>query len=231
MKSLFFNLCTAICLYSALDASSVEVSWEAYQEKILEEQPKFSGWCPREKAKHIMNLIHTNDSHVCVELGVYGGSSLFPLAAAVAFNHHGVVYAIDPWANSPCVEGYEGDEKFDNFWGKVDLNKTLYKFIENMHRNNLDAVYVIMRRTSEQSLEFFEDESIDFLHIDGNHSEQAALFDVKNWLPKVKKGGIICFDDAWWQSTQPAIQLLLQEADIIEETSPKWQYLFARKRR
>ena len=227
LYALIFSL---FCLQSGLQAAPSEDPWNVFQDKILQEQTSFSGWCPRDKAKHIMNLVYKNPSEVCVELGVYGGSSFFPLAAVLDFKNQGVAYAIDPWENSPCLEGYEQNEKFDHFWGKIDLNKTLYKFIEDMHRNHLDAVYAILRRTSAQAFHYFADASIDFLHIDGNHSEEAALFDVKHWLPKVKKGGIICFDDAWWKSTQPAIQLLLQEADIMEESSPKWQYIFVRKR-
>ena len=87
-----------------------------------------------------------------------------------------------------------------------------------------------MRRTSEQTYSYFADESIDFLHIDGNHSEESSVFDVTYWLPKVKKGGVICFDDAWWESTQKAIKLLLQDCDLMEESSPKRQYIFVKKR-
>lgn len=204
-------------------------SWEVYRDHILEEQVHFTGWCPREKAKQIMELVRANPSGLCVEVGVYGGSSFFPLAATLAFKGEGVAYAIDPWDNASCVEGYEEGDKFDTFWGKAKLDKVLYKFLEDMHRNHLDGFYVLMRMSSAQSWSYFADESIDFLHIDGNHSEQAALFDVAHWLPKVKRGGIVCFDDAWWESTQPAIELLLRECEIMKESSPKWQYLFVRK--
>jgi hypothetical protein len=219
-----FLLCTSLHAYGS------DVQWTDYQKKILLEQPNFTGWCPVEKAKHIMNILYSHPSEVCVELGVYGGSSFFPLASTLAYKQQGIAYATDPWDNLPCLEGNEQDEKQKSYWGKIDLNIIMHKFIEGMHTHGLDANYVILRMSSQQALSYFEAESIDFLHIDGNHSEQVSVFDVTHWLPKVKKGGVICFDDAWWDSTQKAVRLLLQECDIMKESSPKWQYIFVKKR-
>ena len=123
-----------------------------------------------------------------------------------------------------------GKKKKTPIGKKIDLNRVMNKFIADMHRNALCEHYSIMRMNSEQAASSFDEESIDFLHIDGNHSEKLSVQDVTLWLPKVKKGGVICFDDAWWKSTQKAIQLLLLECDIMKESSPKWQYIFVQKR-
>ncbi len=225
--SKIFFLTFLICSFACFSDE-----WNDYQQKILLEQPHFSGWCPAEKAKKIMNILHTRPSNVCVELGVFGGSSFFPIAATLAYKKQGVAYAIDPWDNGPCLEGNEHwKEQKNTYWEKIDLNKVMNKFIADMRRNELDGSYILMRMNSEQASSSFENESIDFLHIDGNHSEKLSVADVTQWLPKVKKGGVICFDDAWWQSTQKAIQLLLLECDIMKESSPKWQYIFVEKRR
>lgn len=219
-----------VCLHSV----PILDDWKDYQSKVLEEHPQFNGWCPPDKAQHLMELLLANPSDVCVEVGVFGGSSLFPIASALAYKKKGLVYAVDPWTNDACVEGYnigmKDDDNHIKYWGTVDLNKVMFKFIEGMHKNGLDPFYLIMRMSSEQAYVFFEDESVDFIHIDGNHSEQAALFDVEHWLPKIKKGGIICFDDAWWKSTQPAIKVMLKECEIMNESSPSWQYIFLRKK-
>jgi hypothetical protein len=204
--------------------------WKTYLSQALLEQKKFAGWCPEKKAQNIMNLIHAENAQICVEIGVYGGSSFYPITAALAFNQQGIAYAIDPWSNEACIEGYEEDDKVHKYWSKVDLSKTLYGFLEKMHNNNMDAHYAVMRMTSAQACPFFEDNSINFLHIDGNHSEESAIYDVENWLPKVKSGGIICFDDAWWESTKKAIKLLMAEADIMPESNPEWKHIFLRKR-
>ena len=231
MKYPTFCAALTLCLAcSHICAVPLSDNWDAYQSEVLKEHPNFFGWCPKDKAVQIMNLIHAHQCQVCVEVGVLGGSSFFPMASALAFNRQGIAYAIDPWTNEACLVGYEEmDDKYHKYWGKLDLDKVMDKFIGGMRNNGLDSTYLIMRMSSAQAYPHFNDESIDFLHIDGNHSEQAALFDVTHWLPKVKKGGVICFDDAWWESTQPAIKILLEQCEIMKESSPKWQYIFLRK--
>lgn len=231
MRNIITLLVLQLCCGNFLFSATLD-DWNQYKSLAIEEQKKFSGWCPQEKAKQIMDIIFNNSFDVCVEVGVYGGSSFFPITATLAFKKQGMAYAIDPWQNTPCLEGYqEDDEKWFNFWGKINLEKVMQKFIEDMHRNNLDANYTIIRLSSSEAVPLFEDSSIDFLHIDGNHSEQASVIDVISWLPKVKSGGVICFDDAWWASTQKAVKLLRQSCDVMKnESSSQGQYIFLRKR-
>jgi hypothetical protein len=227
----FFKIFFSFIFICGFSYGHSDDQWNEYQQTVLSEKPNFSGWCPVEKAKQIMNILHSHPSDICVELGVFGGSSFFPIVATLAYKQQGMAYAIDPWENAPCLEGNEHwKEQNNGYWEKIDLNKVMNKFIASMNRNGLDNYYTIKRMISQQAYSDFEDESIDFLHIDGNHSEGASLFDVTHWLPKVKKGGVICFDDAWWASTKKAVQLLLQDCDLMEESSPKWQYIFVQKR-
>lgn len=47
----------------------------------------------------------------------------------------------------------------------------------------------IIRAWSLDSVSQFEDESIDFLYLDANHSYAACKEDLEAWYPKIKKGG------------------------------------------
>jgi hypothetical protein len=87
-----------------------------------------------------------------------------------------------------------------------------------------------MRMTSKESVIFFPDNSIDILHIDGNHSEDPALFDAKNWLPKVRPGGYIWFDDANWPTTKKAVDYLLETCELDPSSKREDAYLLLRKR-
>jgi len=51
-----------------------------------------------------------------------------------------------------------------------------------------------IKANSVQAADQFEDNSIDFCYIDGDHSLE-MLFDVYTWINKVRVGGIIAFDD------------------------------------
>jgi len=41
----------------------------------------------------------------------------------------------------------------------------------------------------------FEDDSIDFVYIDGNHSFKYVAEDICEWVKKVKVGGFVCGHD------------------------------------
>jgi predicted O-methyltransferase YrrM len=53
----------------------------------------------------------------------------------------------------------------------------------------------VIRKTSMEAVKDFEDESIDFVYIDGNHTQKYVLEDIEEWSKKVKKGGVISGHD------------------------------------
>jgi hypothetical protein len=48
----------------------------------------------------------------------------------------------------------------------------------------------------------FEDNSLDFVYIDGNHDYKYVLNDIRTWYPKVKPGGVLCGDDVYSTSLE-----------------------------
>jgi hypothetical protein len=47
----------------------------------------------------------------------------------------------------------------------------------------------------ENTVDMFDDNSIDFLIEDGSHELEHQIFTVKKWLPKLKSGGILVIED------------------------------------
>lgn len=54
---------------------------------------------------------------------------------------------------------------------------------------------VFMRMFSTDAAKELEDESLDFVYIDGNHAFDFIMQDLIAWTPKVKKGGIVSGHD------------------------------------
>lgn len=54
---------------------------------------------------------------------------------------------------------------------------------------------VILRKTSMEAVVDVEDESIDFVYIDGDHRFDPVMMDLLCWAPKVRKGGLIMLHD------------------------------------
>jgi hypothetical protein len=201
-------------------------NWQNYQKEVLSVQATLPGWCVKEKATKMMDLIYEVKPEVCVEVGVFGGSSLFPTACALQYLGHGQVYAIDPWANLECLEGYSDQDPNYLWWNMINLEQIYQDFRTVLYRFRLDPYCVVMRTTGEKALESFADGSIDILHIDGNHTEEVALKDAQMYLPKMKAGGYIWFDDINWSSTKKAWEYLSLHCIKDEERSTDEYFLF-----
>lgn len=116
-----------------------------------------------------------------VELGTHYGVSLFALVQAVEdFGLHATVHAVDTWLGDEYA-GYYGDEVFDVFRSSLEF---VGSRSVRLHRMRF-----------EDALLNFGDESIDLLHIDGNHSYEALKEDFETWLPKIKPNGLVLLHD------------------------------------
>lgn len=63
----------------------------------------------------------------------------------------------------------------------------------------------IIRDSSIEAAKTFKDK-VDFVFIDGDHTEEAVYSDTKAWLPHVKPGGIICGHDWGRYGVEPAVK-------------------------
>jgi hypothetical protein len=92
------------------------------------------------------------------------------------------LHLVDLWA-----EYDEYDESFH------DHEKNFSIAMENLspYKNKIQ----IHRDFSSKVASQFEDESLDFVYLDANHSYDGCLEDLIAWYPKLKIGGLFCGDD------------------------------------
>ena len=164
------------------------------KQQALEFKSQLTGWCSERKACILIDLILKSKAKKIVEIGVYGGQSLVPMACALKALGQGVVYGIDPWDNVAALERVmNADNK--NYWATVPLSQIMQDLIQKIPEFNLENQIVLIKNTSAETPPI---EEIDILHIDGNHSEVTSFPDVLKWVPLVKSGGYIIFDDMTW---------------------------------
>ena len=159
------------------------------------------GWCTKEKAIKMMEFIPDN-SRLAVELGVWGGRSLLP----IAMKCKGDVYGIDAWNVDASLEG-KNDVANDEWWSNINYNK-MYTYTHGLMMEHNCQNVKLLRMKSKDAVKLFENDSIDFLHQDSNHSEEVSCEEVELYYSKVKPGGIWCFDDTNWPTTQKAQNIL-----------------------
>ena len=116
-----------------------------------------------------------------VELGAWKGrSSAFLVVEAKNKSPNIKIHIVDTWLGS-------GEHT-------AGMTDGLYeKFISNM--SPLNGHYQAHRMTTDEAAPLFEDGSLDAVFIDADHTYEAARRDIANWMPKVRKGGILAGHD------------------------------------
>ena len=182
-----------------------------------------NGWCTKEKATRIYDLVVDSKPMEVLELGVFAGRSFIPMALALKRNGQGHITGIDPWARSNSLENYQNDDPNFIWWNSLDHDMIFKCFKESLSTYQVEDCSRYIRGTSVDSCQSFADLSIDILHQDGNHSEQTSSKEVNIYTPKVKKGGYWIMDDTDWESTKKAQNLILEKGFTLYEDHISWK--------
>jgi predicted O-methyltransferase YrrM len=194
------------------------------QSLIIRDEYDEGGWCFEEKRKLIHNLVKTTHSKVCVEIGVYKGSSLFAFAEILE-TIGGKITGIDPWSFEMSKNDIESKDNGyeDYFYNQLLKGQETFDIIYNnvcdiVSTNDMSKTITLIRKPSEDVFIEFENESIDIIHIDGNHNETNVSRDILLYLPLVKKGGYIIMDDSDWNGVKNSInRFLLPHCDLVDD--------------
>ena len=115
-----------------------------------------------------------------VEIGVERGLYTEVLCKS---NPQATIYAVDPWEVYKDYRLYVSQRKLDKFYA------------ETMQRISHYKNGVLIKGFSEDVVKDFDDNSLDFVYIDGNHDFQHMSHDLFAWSKKIKVGGIISGHD------------------------------------
>lgn len=126
------------------------------------------------------DLIRKLQPRLLVELGTHTGNSFLAMCESVLdYNLGTQIYAIDTWVGDQHAGSYP-EQVYKNLSKYVDAH---YPFAH------------LLRKTFDEALQHFEDNSVDLLHIDGLHTYEAVKHDYETWLPKLADPSIILFHD------------------------------------
>jgi len=134
---------------------------------------------PNMGREQLAQLFKTLGYKVGAEIGVDKGY----YSETICINNPGVkLYAIDPWK---VYQGYVDHTIQRN--SDIALNETTDRLmIYNVK---------IIRKFSMDAVKDFQDNSLDFVYIDGNHEFSFVAEDMYYWSYKVRPGGIISGHD------------------------------------
>jgi predicted O-methyltransferase YrrM len=174
----------------------------------LERRPIIEGWTNQEKAEVLAGIILDHKPQLLVEVGVFGGRSIFAQAFALRENGMGLIWGIDPWSTDAVLEGDIGEENRKWWTENVNLESIYVGFIKAVLEFELTKYCRWIRERGDVACRLFADKSIDLLHLDANHSELASCREVGCWHKKVKPGGLLVADDVDWVSVSKSLKMI-----------------------
>jgi len=135
---------------------------------------------PHMNRKKMSRLFRKLGYRTGVEIGVYKGIYTMCLRKCI------------PGAKIYCIDPYEAYEGYQEGYTQEQMD-ALYEDA----RTVLDPWpnLILKRMTSMDAVKWFNDNSIDFVHIDGNHAFEYVTNDIAEWSKKVRPGGAISGHD------------------------------------
>lgn len=143
------------------------------------------------------------ESHF-VEVGSWLGRSAVLMAVEIINSSKPIRFdCVDPWTDGG-----------PDLCHKVAGMKTP---IFDQFLRNIEPVKSIIRPVRLPSIEAavtYRDRSLDFVMIDGSHVHEDVKADISAWLPKMKPGAILGFDDYNWSGVKCAVGEMLDPARV-----------------
>jgi len=137
--------------------------------------------------KLLVNLLQKKPCSVGAELGVFEGTLSAFLLKKLPIQ---TLYCVDCWEHYPDFTAILNPK------GKTynsDMDELFNTYRQNVSR--FEKRIQTLRMFTTEAVKHIEDESLDFIFIDANHAYEYVKKDIEDWLPKVKKGGLISGHD------------------------------------
>jgi hypothetical protein len=135
-----------------------------------------------------------------VEIGVCEGGFSETLLSGSKLD---ILYSIDPW----CSDQKEIKAAFKRC--DIDNNKQEDRFLTTGKKlYKFEGRSIIIREKSHDAHKRFEDNSLDFIYLDGSHRFTGFSLDLIQWYPKLKEGGVFSGHDYCYKYRYEVIEAL-----------------------
>jgi hypothetical protein len=116
------------------------------------------------------------------------------------------LYGVDPYQQHPHAS-YAHDATLRH-WDSNYLEGCKRQCLNRMKDRN----FTLMQGFSENMADKLEDNSVDFVYLDADHSYDMVMLDIIKWGRKIRKGGIISGHDYYYENNKEARRAKVTQA-------------------
>lgn len=129
------------------------------------------------------------DGDLFVEIGSWKGCSACYMAELIQESGKNIeLICIDTWTGNVFGDGKLGDS-FSLFKGNLEAQGITVDRYGDTSERNPHIVGVV--QDSQSAASIFDDESLQFVYLDGAHGYENVVREIELYLPKIKRGGYL----------------------------------------
>lgn len=155
-----------------------------------------------------------------VEVGVMKGKTSQCLLEYISGS---VVHMVDPW----CQTAYSDRSDPNSRLTDAELTACENEAEQRVSQWIASGRAKIWKCRSEHAAHRFEDDTLDFVFLDGDHSPEAVTMDSVRWWAKLKPGGLMFWHDygnnqgEWTMGVQKAVDDFVESVGVSVAVEPQ----------
>lgn len=167
---------------------------------------QIQGWFDFEKIYDAaINLAPTDRTSIFVEVGTWMGKSTCYMGVEIINSKKPIkLYSIDNFSGSPVEEKeYKGTSDMTIWMKENSRDMATGSFLRNIEQ--ISSVVNPIIDDSKNAINMFENNSVDFVFLDADHSFEQTNAEIIQWIPKVRNFGVIAGHDFNFPGVQGAV--------------------------
>lgn len=155
------------------------------------------------REQYIEHLVKKYNFKIGAELGVWKGRTFLHLLKTCPSIE--LLYGIDLWESQPDNQGPEDYMDWPHRENENYVREQAKKFNEKA---------VVIKDWTTNAANLVDDNTLDFVFIDADHSSESVKQDLDCWIPKIKQSGMIIGHDYNWETVRVVADAYFNEIKV-----------------